>query len=233
MTWLTWTIAVILAYLAGSIPFGLLLGLARGVDIREHGSGNIGATNTMRVLGKRLGLAAFALDVAKGAIPVLIWGYIISAASREELPAIEAWKWLVVGVAAVIGHMYPIFLRFKGGKGVATGFGLFLGFWPWVTPAAVLALVVWGVCLLVTRYVSVSSIAAAVALPLGILGFALAPWPERTTFIEAWPFAMASTIIAALVVYKHRGNIARLRAGTEPRTGSRKPADNPSEGAAD
>lgn len=226
MTWVTWSVAVVVAYVAGSIPFGLLLGFTRGVDIREHGSGNIGATNTMRVLGRRLGLAAFALDVSKGAIPVLIWGYIISAASRPDLPAIEAWKWLIVGVATVAGHMYPIFLRFKGGKGVATGFGMFLGFWPWVTPAALVALVVWIVTLLGSRFVSVASIAGAVALPLGIIAFALSPWPAQTTLVGAWPFALVGVLIAALVVVKHRSNIARLKSGTEPRIGARKTADN-------
>jgi len=229
MTWVTWSIAVLVAYVAGSIPFGLMLGLARGVDIREHGSGNIGATNTMRVLGRRLGLAAFALDVAKGAIPVLIWGFIISAASRPDLPALEALKWLLVGVATVAGHMYPVFLRFKGGKGVATGFGMFLGFWPWVTPAAVVALLVWVAALLVTRFVSVASIAAATALPLGILAFALSPWPKQTTLVGAWPFALVGVLISALVIYKHRSNIARLKAGTEPRTRARKHADNSAE----
>ena len=226
MTWVTWSVAVVVAYVAGSIPFGLLLGFTRGVDIREHGSGNIGATNTMRVLGRRLGLAAFALDVAKGAIPVLVWGFIISASSRPDLPSIEAWKWLAVGVATVAGHMAPIFLRFKGGKGVATGFGMFLGFWPWVTPAALVALVVWIVTLVGSRFVSVASIAGAVALPLGIVAFALAPWPAQTTLVGGWPFALVGVLIAALVVVKHRSNIARLKSGTEPRIGARKAADN-------
>ena len=119
-----WIVALVLAYAIGGVPFGLLLGFVRGVDIREHGSGNIGATNTMRVLGKRLGLLAFLLDVLKGAVPVLVWGFIISAASRPDLPAGEAFKWLGIGVATVLGHIFPIYLRFKGGKGVATGFGI-------------------------------------------------------------------------------------------------------------
>lgn len=213
-----WIIGLGVAYAIGSIPFGLLLGLARGIDIREHGSGNIGATNTMRVLGKRLGLVAFGLDVAKGAIPVLVWGYIISGADPDLAPA-RAFQWLGIGVATVVGHMFPVYLRFKGGKGVATGFGMFLGFWPWVTPAAALALLVWIVCLKLTRYVSVSSIVAACVLPIGIVGFAVAPWPSRSALAGSLPFALVGLLIAMLVVFKHRSNLQRLRAGTEPRVG--------------
>lgn len=229
---ITWLIAFIVAYAIGSIPFGFLLGLARGVDIREHGSGNIGATNTMRVLGKRIGLAAFFLDVGKGAVPVLIWGYIISASSKPDLPAPEAFKWLGIGIATVIGHMFPVYLRFKGGKGVATGFGMFLGFWPWVTPAALVALLVWVVCLKATRYVSVSSIAGAGVLPLAIVGFALSPWPAGSSLAGVWPFALVGVLVALLVVVKHRSNLARLKAGTEPKVGQRKapaPVDETSE----
>jgi glycerol-3-phosphate acyltransferase PlsY len=226
MTWITWSGAIVIAYLIGSIPFGLLIGLSRGVDIRLNGSGNIGATNTMRVLGKRLGLAAFFLDVAKGAVPVLIWGFIISAASRPELPAIDSFKWLAVGVAAVLGHMFPVWLGFKGGKGVATGFGMFLGFWPWVTPAALTALLVWVICLKVTRYVSVSSMAAACALPIAIFSFALTPWPAQTTLRGAWPFVLVGVLIAALVVYRHRSNLKRIRDGMEPRSGRKPRADS-------
>lgn len=222
MTWVTWSLAIVVAYLIGSIPFGFLLGIFKGVDIRQHGSGNIGATNTMRVLGKRLGLVAFVLDVAKGAVPVLVWGYIISASRRGDLPSMEAFKWLLVGVATVAGHMFPVYLRFKGGKGVATGFGMFLGFWPWVTPAALVALAVWIICLKLTRYVSVSSIAAACALPLAIIGFIIAPWPAETTIGGGWPFVLIAALIAALVVYKHRSNLKRLSEGTEPKAGVRK-----------
>ncbi|MFI4854152.1 MAG: glycerol-3-phosphate 1-O-acyltransferase PlsY [Phycisphaerales bacterium JB065] len=229
---ITWIIAMLVAYAIGGIPFGLLLGLTQGVDIREHGSGNIGATNTMRVLGKRLGLTAFLLDVAKGAVPVLIWGYIISAASKPDLPAPEAFKWLGIGVATVLGHMFPIYLRFKGGKGVATGFGMFLGFWPWVTPAAVLALLAWIVCLKTTRYVSVSSIAGACVLPVAILGFAFSPWPTGSQPEGVWPFVVVGLLVAVLVVVKHRSNLARLKAGTEPKVGQRKtPSTGPDKSA--
>ncbi|XHC25471.1 glycerol-3-phosphate 1-O-acyltransferase PlsY [Phycisphaerales bacterium ac7] len=221
-----WIVALVLAYAIGGVPFGLLLGFARGVDIREHGSGNIGATNTMRVLGKRLGLLAFFLDVLKGAVPVLVWGFIISAAARPDLPAGEAFKWLGIGVATVLGHIFPIYLRFKGGKGVATGFGMFLGFWPWVTPAALTALLVWLVCLKVTKYVSVSSIVAACALPIAITGFAVAAWPAQTTLVGAWPFVLVGSLIAALVIVKHRSNLRRLREGTEPKVGAERNADN-------
>ncbi len=224
-----WIVALFVSYAIGGIPFGLLLGFARGVDIREHGSGNIGATNTMRVLGKRLGLLAFGLDVMKGAVPVLVWGFIISAASRPDLPAVEAFKWLGIGVATVLGHIFPIYLRFRGGKGVATGFGMFLGFWPWVTPAALTALLVWIVCLKITKYVSVSSIVGACVLPVAIAGFAISAWPAQTTLGGAWPFVLVGALIAALVIVKHRSNLRRLREGTEPKVGSSRDADNSAE----
>ena len=232
---ISWLVALVVAYAIGGIPFGLLLGFARGIDIREHGSGNIGATNTVRVLGKRVGLLAIVVDVLKGAVPVLVWGFIISAASRPDLPAGEAFKWLGIGVATVLGHIFPIYLRFRGGKGVATGFGMFVGYWPWVTPAAVSALLIWIVCLKATRYVSVSSIAAACALPLAILGFALSPWPAQTSLGGAWPFALVGALIAVLVVVKHRSNLIRLREGTEPKVGAARGAeqsDPPSDQAA-
>ena len=119
------------AYLLGSVPFGLLIGKAKGVDLRAHGSGNIGATNAMRVLGKPLGIACFALDVAKGAIPTAIAGALIVPESGLDAPT--AFAWVAIGVCAVIGHMFSIFLRFSGGKGVATGFGILLAIFPYVT----------------------------------------------------------------------------------------------------
>jgi len=121
------------AYLLGSVPFGLVIGKLKGVDIREHGSGNIGATNAMRVLGKKLGIVCFLLDVLKGSLPVAIAGATLGYASGDALSSADAFVWVGIGIASVLGHMFSIFLGFKGGKGVATGFGVLLAIWPWVT----------------------------------------------------------------------------------------------------
>lgn len=189
--------AVAASYVLGSIPTGLWLGLRlRGVDIREHGSHNIGATNTLRVLGKPLGAAALAGDMLKGLVPVLaarwldVW---------PELP-------LVCGVAAILGHTFSLFLRFQGGKGVATGAGVFLGLaWlPTLAAAAVFAAVV-----AATRMVSAGSIAGAVAL---VIVLYLMPF--------SWPVRVIGTMIGALVVWKHRSNIQRILRGEESRIGA-------------
>lgn len=223
---MTWALCILAAYLVGSIPFGLLIGLARGIDIREHGSRNIGATNTGRVLGRRFGYLCFALDVLKGALPVAIAGFITGAVHRSPLPNADAWLWIAVAIAAVIGHMHPVYLKFRGGKGVATGLGVLLGLWGHLTWPALLALLIWIISARVTRYVSVSSCIAALSIPLIATAFALFPsdglsHPESLR--ESWPFLAMTTVLAALVIWKHRANIARLRAGTEPRIGAKRP----------
>ena len=224
--WALWLMLVAAAYLIGAVPFGLLLGWLRGVDIREHGSGNIGATNLLRVCGRRVGYAGFALDVAKGAGPVVAAGWLMGvigpgAARSGLVSAGELWAWIAVGAATMLGHIFPVYLRFKGGKGVATGLGLFLGFWPWTTPAAVGALIVWVIVVRTTRYVSVASMCAATALPtLAIVGQALGfPSAEGGTLVTGWPFLAVTALLGGLVIVKHRTNIARLRAGTESKIG--------------
>lgn len=220
--WLGWIIA---AYLMGSIPFGLLIGKARGIDLREHGSGNIGATNAFRVLGRRLGSVCFALDVLKGSAPVLISGAHMHTLGRGGLGAAQTGMWMAVGLAAVLGHVFPIFLRFKGGKGVATAFGALVAFWPWVTVAAAAALIAWIVVVRLTRYVSAASLTAALVLPAAMLLCHVSAWPPGTDGVRwapgGWPFVGVAIALSALVIWKHRGNIARLRAGTERRIGQR------------
>lgn len=186
--------AVVASYLLGSVPTGLWLGLAlRGVDIREQGSKNIGATNTARVLGKKLGIIAFACDVAKGAAPVL--------AARQF--AGGTFLPLACGLAAVAGHMASIYLRFKGGKGVATAAGVFVA----LTPAATLgALLVFAALFGATRMVSVGSLGAAAALCAAV-------WALHYPL----PICVAGTFVALVVVWKHRANIQRIRAGSENR----------------
>jgi glycerol-3-phosphate acyltransferase PlsY len=226
---LAWTIAIALAYLIGSIPFGYLVARAKGIDIRAHGSGNIGATNVSRVLGKRLGRAVFVLDFLKGALPVLGAGLVLGAiGSPPPAPAV-ALMWVGVAIATILGHVFPIYLRFKGGKGVATTFGALIALWPFVTIACFLAMVLWVIVLKVTRYVSVASCAAACALPAGVLAAAAAglttPASGVAAWAQIWPFAAATTLIAALVVARHRGNLARVRAGTEPKVGAGRSAN--------
>lgn len=190
-------LAIPLAYLLGSIPFGLLLVRWRkGVDVRSSGSGNIGATNVARTAGRSLGIVTLALDTAKGAIAVLLAD--VMSAGDPIIMAASAF-------AVLCGHMFPIWLRFQGGKAVASALGAFLVLTPWAMIATVFIFLplVWK-----TRYVSLSSIAAAAALPLGV-------WLLSHNVV----YLVASLVSAALIIYKHKGNIARLRAGTENRLG--------------
>jgi glycerol-3-phosphate acyltransferase PlsY len=218
----TWLVFIIAAYLAGSIPFGLIIGRCKGIDIREQGSKNIGATNVGRVLGRRCGGICFALDVLKGALPVLAAGIYHQLIGRgiAELTQMEMWLWLAVAVAAVAGHMASIFIGFKGGKGVATAFGTMAAMWPLLTIPALAALVVWYTTLRVSKYVSVASILAALSLPVCA---ALSAVPRDMTNIgqalaHAQPILIITITLALVVVYRHRTNIARLRRGEEPKT---------------
>ena len=222
----TWLACVAGAYLIGSIPFGLLIGLARGVDVRRHGSKNIGATNVWRVLGRPWGPLCFALDVAKGVGPVLIAGWITGALEGRAPEPARLWWWLAVAVGAVMGHIFPLWLRFKGGKGVATGFGALAGVYPFITWPALLALALWLVAAKLTRYVSVASIIGAMSIPVSTVGFSLAradgTFAQRWASLGSlWPLFLVTFALAALVVWKHRANLARLRAGTELRIGER------------
>ncbi len=179
------------AYLVGSIPTGLLLGKAAGIDVRASGSGNIGATNVYRTAGRKLGIATLAGDCLKGLLPVLL-------AKQLGLPVAAV---AIVGLCAFIGHVYTIFLGFKGGKGVATALGVFLG----ISPLSVLgALAVFIVTVAVSRYISLGSILAAAVMPLIV--WLRGSGPEVTGM---------TLVVALLVIWKHRTNIARLREGTE------------------
>ncbi len=189
------------AYALGATPTAYLAGrLARGIDLREHGSKNLGATNVYRVLGWGWAIPVALVDIAKGAVPVAMFG-----------PLAQGGPWVTVtlGIAAVLGHMFSPYVGFKGGKGVATAAGMFLALAPL---AMAIALPVWGLCLWATGYVSLSSILAAVAFPL-LVHFTL---PGTT------PTLWASVALAALIFYSHRANIGRLLAGTENRFRTRK-----------
>jgi len=204
-------------YLLGSIPFGLLIGLSRGVDIRRTGSGNIGATNLARALGTRFFWYAFALDAAKGFGPTLVVSVL---AGRWHLPA---WLALLTGVAALGGHMFPVYLKFKGGKGVATSFGMVLGIWPVYTLAGLGAGVIFLLVFLLYRYISLSSIVAALGFGVlvALLGLSRAsPVYQESESFRYW--LLAAVLFALLIIVKHRGNIRRLLAGTEPKYGRQK-----------
>lgn len=182
------------SYLLGSVPFGLLIARTQGVDIRKQGSGNIGATNVLRTLGKPLGISCFLLDALKGYLP---------AALLPALGHLGAETGILFGVASILGHNFPIYLRFKGGKGVATSAGVLLG----VAPQAVfIGLAVWAIVFKLSGYVSLGSIVAA--LTVALVGWLRA---ER----DGLGVAIALTLLAALSIYRHRSNIQRLIRGEE------------------
>ena len=199
---LTAVLALVAAYLLGATPTSYIAGrLGRGIDLREHGSKNLGATNVYRILGWKYAIPVALVDIAKGAIPVLF-------APSTPYP----WLPLAAGGAAVLGHMFSPYVRFKGGKGVATAAGMFLA----LAPLAVLiAIAVWVACLWLTGYVSLSSIIGVLSVPLTV---ALLQPGESYVF---W----ASVALVVLIIFAHRRNIARLIAGTESRFRTRgKPA---------
>jgi glycerol-3-phosphate acyltransferase PlsY len=208
MTHTFFPIAIVAAYLLGSIPFGLLIAKAHGKDLRSIGSGNIGATNVSRALGRKWAYFCFVLDVLKGLIPMLVTMLIAKPGS-----VIMLWLWLAVGCAAILGHIFPIYLKFKGGKGVATSFGVALGLWPYFTVCALFFAVTWVVVVLIWRYVSLASITASVTIPLALLlAIILIPGWD---FGNLWPILITAVAIPVMVIIRHRENIKRLLEGTE------------------
>jgi glycerol-3-phosphate acyltransferase PlsY len=188
------------AYLLGAIPFGLLVAKSKGVDIRKQGSGNIGATNVLRVIGKGWGIFTLVLDALKGFIPAFVF---------PILGKFDSEWGVLFGLAAILGHTFPVYLNFKGGKGVATSAGMLLG----VAPAAVgIGFVCWIVTMVLSRYVSLASIVAAIAV-------AAAVWIRGD---KAMVVNVALSFLAVMVVWLHRANIKRLLNGTENRFGNRK-----------
>jgi acyl phosphate:glycerol-3-phosphate acyltransferase len=199
------------AYLLGSVSFGVLIAAAHGIDLRKVGSGNIGATNLSRALGRRWAYVCFILDLAKGFLPTLAAGLWLGQRGTTMMLVAQ----LAVGCAAIIGHVFPLYLGFKGGKGVATSFGVALGLWPYYTICAVITLAVWVAFVLIWRYVSLASIAAAFAFPVVLIA-AIAMVPDWR-FGELWPLLIVAMIIPVMVFILHRDNIVRLLAGTESR----------------
>jgi glycerol-3-phosphate acyltransferase PlsY len=199
------TVAAILisSYLIGAIPFGLFFGKTMGgVDVRTVGSGNIGATNVLRGAGKKAALLTLLSDALKGLVPVLIASWIFS---NDTITALA-------GIAAIVGHNFPVYLRFKGGKGVATSFGVVLAVAPWT---GLLCLLTWGAAAAVWRYSSLSALIAFALYPLITLAFQH----------DSQPLSLLSLFVFALMYVRHRENIKRLLAGTEPKIGQK---SNPS-----
>jgi acyl phosphate:glycerol-3-phosphate acyltransferase len=202
----TFATVAFLAYLLGSIPAGYIAGRIAGVDVRKVGSGNIGATNVTRVLGKRFGYPVFIVDFAKGLAAVAVGMMIAKAA--QSTPQFVDLCGAIAAIFSVIGHSYPIWLGFKGGKGVATSLGSLFGL-NWV--AAAVACVVWISMFQLTRYVSLASIAAALALPVTIATMLFLKQLQTPILLY---FALC---LAAIIVLRHRSNLSRLLKGTEPR----------------
>ena len=208
------------AYLLGSIPFGYLAAKAKGIDIRSAGSGNIGATNAMRVLGKPAGIFVLVMDALKGylacaAFPSKVFNFLAPHFSGlptdfQHAPAeVQTHLFVVAGIFAVLGHNYTCWLKFKGGKGIATTGGVYLALAPW---ALLVALIVFILAIWLTKYVSIGSISAAVALPATV-------WvlPPHNLLLS-----IVTTALGALAIYKHKSNLQRLMAGTENRLGKKK-----------
>jgi glycerol-3-phosphate acyltransferase PlsY len=203
---LTLVILLVGSYLLGSVPFGYLAGWIGGIDIRKSGSGNIGATNVLRVLGKRYGYSIFVLDFLKGLGAVRIAMAIAMAGGPESTsPEVVG---VLAAVSAVIGHSFPIWLKFRGGKGVATSAGALFGLMPLAT---VIGAAIWMLTFLLTRYVSVASVTTAVALPFVI---AMMTWLNQT---DGKALFYSSLCIAAVIIWRHHSNLSRLVRGTEPR----------------
>jgi glycerol-3-phosphate acyltransferase PlsY len=203
------------AYLLGSVPFGLLIGLARGMDIRRHGSGNIGATNVGRLLGRPWGHLCLVLDIVKGLLPTLLAGRMLVG---PQPAAGDLVAWLAVGLAAVLGHTFPVYLGFRGGKGVATTIGVALGIYPYLTIPMIAALLAYALVRFSTGFVSAGSLALAAVFPLAVLVYVLVD-PARE-MAEFWPLQAASVLLGLLIVVRHSGNIARMLRGQELGTAS-------------
>jgi glycerol-3-phosphate acyltransferase PlsY len=200
----------VLAYVVGSIPAAYIAGKAtKGIDLREHGSGNLGATNVHRVLGAKIAIAVLLFDAAKGAVPVL-WFPRLFVADAPDSQSATLWA-IAYGIAAIMGHVRPVFLLWKGGgKGVATASGVFGA----LAPAAIaVTLAIWFVVLVTSGYMSLASLAGAAALPVAIAFLA----GVRS------PLFVVSVMVALFVFWTHRANIGRLRRGEEPRFGRKSP----------
>ena len=230
MIWLVVALIVVVSYLLGTIPSGLLISKSQGIDIREHGSKNIGATNVWRTMGKKWGLFAFLCDTFKGWLAVIIGVWIAAHFGvTVALPHLKfEMKYLppdYAGIAAalgcIMGHNFPIWLRFKGGKGVATSLGVIIGMMPLVS---LIIFAIWGIVLKLTRYVSLASIVAALSLPIAVVVLLMFGPSNGWASVHGWGNFYFGVAAAGMVFKRHTANIKRLIAGTELRFGDPKPA---------
>ena len=205
------------AYVLGSIPFGMVVGRMKGIDVTRHGSGNIGATNVGRLLGRKFFYLVFTLDMLKGLLPMVAAYFLLS--DEKRLPsgyfAPNVYVlWLLIGFASIAGHMFSLFLKLKGGKGIATTLGVILGLFPYFTLPAMGVLAVWLIVFALFRYVSLASIIASISFPGWYLLIGkYRQWPVLSDQLAMTIFAF---VVAGLITYKHRGNIRRLLDGREP-----------------
>lgn len=213
-------------YVIGSTPFAVLIARGCGVDLQKQGSGNVGATNVGRTCGAAWGYLCFALDVLKGLLPTLAAGWLLSGLGGEGPPsALAQAGWLAAGCGCILGHVFSFYLRFRGGKGVATSLGVVLGVYPYFTWPGLAALGIWIAVTLASRYVSLGSVVAALAFgPVFVLA-------NLGLLAELWPLGAFAAAMVALIVLRHRANLVRLVRGTENRIGSKRresPAAPPS-----
>ncbi|MDD3704056.1 MAG: glycerol-3-phosphate 1-O-acyltransferase PlsY [Victivallaceae bacterium] len=205
-TILIYILIFLCSYLIGSIPWGFLIGRLYGVDIRKVGSGNIGATNVTRSLGKLPGRICFFLDLLKGFLPVLAVSMMLR---RQYFDDPDQFAQIIAAASAVLGHMFSVFMKFRGGKGISTIFGVLLGFSPWSFLAAG---IVWVLVFLISRYVSMASIAACAVLPVAATLFTMTEVYYHSIWVLAFLY-----LLSILAVIRHSANIRRLINGTENR----------------
>ena len=214
------------SYLVGSTPFAAMIARFKGINLRARGSGNLGATNVARVIGPKWGVLCFVLDVLKGFAPAFVAGWMLTGWSDELPSAARQASWICVGMAAVVGHCLSIWLRFRGGKGVATGLGVVLGVWPHFTAAGLVAFAIWIALTIRTRYISLASMIGAVLFAPLVVGWLA--WQHGWLAVETlWPLVCFAVAIGVMIVIRHRSNIVRLLAGTESKIGSNMPPVDP------
>lgn len=230
MIWLVVALIVFVSYLLGTIPSGLIISKSQGIDIREHGSKNIGATNVWRTMGKKWGMLAFFCDTFKGWLAVTI-GVAIAARFGVTIPLPHEHaevKYLppdYAGIAAalgcIMGHNFPVWLRFKGGKGVATSLGVIFGMMPLVS---IIIFAVWGIVFAVSRYVSLASLVASLSLPIAVVALLFFGPSHGWAAVHGWGNFYFGVAAAIMVFKRHTANISRLLNGTELRFGAPKPS---------
>ena len=216
--WVLFVALPLAAYVIGSTPFGVIIARAHRVDLRAKGSGNVGATNVGRVIGVKWGLVCFALDVAKGLAPVLGAVFLVRGGSDGLPTAAQQGALLGVAFGAIAGHVFSFWLKFRGGKGVATSLGVVLGVFPYFTYPGLCAFAVWIAVTAISRYVSLGSIVAAGAFVGLFAAF------NAADLAALWPLGLFAAVMAALIIIRHRTNITRLLAGTESKIGSKRTA---------